>query len=278
VLPLYFILAAVGGYLLGSIPFGMVITKAAGLGDIREIGSGNIGATNVLRTGRKDLALATLLLDAGKAGIALLLARALAGDNNPYQIEIGLAAGAAAFIGHCFPVWLGFKGGKGVATFFGVLFAGVWPLGVISGITWLAVATMFRMSSLAALCAAAIAPVAALVAGFSWPEIIFSAAIALLIFWRHSANIQRIMAGTEPRIGDKKSAEAGDEPASAAPEAPVRAPLVVASVVMAPVAVEAPPAPQPAPEPSPPTPVAVAPEPEEPAPELAPAADPKPEA
>ena len=189
---LYFILAAVGGYLLGSIPFGLVITKAAGLGDIRTIGSGNIGATNVLRTGRKDLALATLLLDAGKAGIALLLARALAGDDNPQQIEIGLVAGAAAFIGHCYPVWLQFKGGKGVATFFGVLFAGIWPLGVISGITWLAVATMFRMSSLAALCAAAIAPLAALVAGFSWPEIIFSAVIAALIFWRHRSNIQRI--------------------------------------------------------------------------------------
>lgn len=263
-LPLYFILAAVGGYLLGSIPFGLVITKAAGLGDIREIGSGNIGATNVLRTGRKDLALATLLLDAGKAGIALLLARALAGDNNPYQIEIGLTAGAAAFISHCFPVWLQFKGGKGVATFFGVLFAGVWPLGVISGITWLAVATMFRMSSLAALCAAAVAPIAALVAGFSWPEIIFSAAIAVLIFWRHSANIQRIIAGTEPRIGDKKSAAAGGAPASATAD-------VTAPILDAPEVVDA----GPAPDPTPPV-VTAEPEPIS-TPVLAPA-DPKPEA
>ena len=110
-LPLYFIIAAVGGYLFGSVPFGLVITKAAGLGDIRTIGSGNIGATNVLRTGRKDLALATLLLDAGKAGIALILARWIASSTD-YAVEIGLIAGAAAFIGHCFPVWLGFKAAR----------------------------------------------------------------------------------------------------------------------------------------------------------------------
>jgi glycerol-3-phosphate acyltransferase PlsY len=220
VLALYFILAAAGGYLLGSIPFGLVITRAAGLGDIRDIGSGNIGATNVLRTGRKDLALATLLLDAGKAAAALLIARAIVGESDQ-QIEIGLTAGAAAFIGHCYPVWLGFKGGKGVATFFGVLFAGVWPLGVIAGITWLAVATMFRYSSLAALCAAAIAPVAALIAGFSWSEIIFTLVLAALIFWRHGANIARLRAGTEPRIGDKKpdaASEAPPAPAETEPE------------------------------------------------------------
>jgi glycerol-3-phosphate acyltransferase PlsY len=203
VLPLYFILAAAGGYLLGSIPFGLVITRAAGLGDIREIGSGNIGATNVLRTGRKDLALATLVLDAGKAAIALLVARELAGASD-YRIELGLTAGAAAFIGHCYPVWLGFKGGKGVATFFGVLFAGVWPLGVIAGITWIAMATIWRYSSLAALFAAAIAPLAALVAGFSWAEIAFTGVLAVLIFWRHRENIARLRAGTEPRIGQKK--------------------------------------------------------------------------
>jgi acyl phosphate:glycerol-3-phosphate acyltransferase len=218
VLALYFILAAAGGYLLGSIPFGLVLTRAAGLGDIREIGSGNIGATNVLRTGRKDLALATLVLDAGKAAFALLIARALAGQSE-VQIEIGLTAGAAAFIGHCYPVWLGFKGGKGVATFFGVLFAGVWPLGVISGLTWLAVATMFRYSSLAALCAAAIAPLAALVAGFSWSEVAFTLVLAALIFWRHRANIARLRAGTEPRIGEKQSAQPPAEPAPPAPEA-----------------------------------------------------------
>jgi glycerol-3-phosphate acyltransferase PlsY len=222
VLTLYFILAAVGGYLLGSIPFGLVLVRAAGLGDIREIGSGNIGATNVLRTGRKDLALATLLLDAGKAGIALLIARwaaGLGGLPEETQLQIGLVAGGFAFLGHCLPVWLQFKGGKGVATFFGVLFAGIWPIGFIAGVTWLAVATMFRYSSLAALCAAAIAPLAALVAQFSWPEVIFTLVLAALIFWRHSANIQRLLAGTEPRIGDKKKGEA-----DAATPAPAPAP------------------------------------------------------
>jgi glycerol-3-phosphate acyltransferase PlsY len=215
VLALYFILAAVGGYLLGSIPFGLVITRAAGLGDIREIGSGNIGATNVLRTGRKDLALATLVLDAGKAALALLIARELAGASE-FRIELGLAAGAAAFIGHCYPVWLGFKGGKGVATFFGVLFAGVWPIGVIAGITWIAMATIWRYSSLAALSAAAIAPLAALVAGFSWAEIAFTGVLAVLIFWRHRENIARLRARTEPRIGEKRDAPSS-APAATAP-------------------------------------------------------------
>jgi len=219
VLVFAFILAALGGYLLGSIPFGLVLTRAAGLGDIRDIGSGNIGATNVLRTGRKDLALATLVLDAGKAGIALLIARWLAGDM-PQRTEIELLAGAAAFVGHCYPVWLGFKGGKGVATFFGVLFAGIWPLGVLAGITWLAIATMFRYSSLAALCAVAITPMAGLIAGFSWSQIIFTLALAILIFWRHRANIARLRAGTEPRIGAKKNDAAEEEAAPAAtPEA-----------------------------------------------------------
>jgi glycerol-3-phosphate acyltransferase PlsY len=222
VLVFIFILSAIGGYLLGSIPFGLVLTRAAGLGDIREIGSGNIGATNVLRTGRKDIALATLLLDALKAGIALLLARAvagLAGLPTELQMQAGLIAGAAAFIGHCFPVWLNFKGGKGVATFFGVLFAGAWPLGIIAGATWLAVATIFRYSSLAALCAAAIAPIAGLVAGFAWPEVIFTLVLAVLIFFRHSANIARLRAGTEPRIGDKKetAAASAGEPAATPP-------------------------------------------------------------
>jgi glycerol-3-phosphate acyltransferase PlsY len=218
VLMLGYILAAVGGYLLGSIPFGLVLTRAAGLGDIRDIGSGNIGATNVLRTGRKDLALATLLLDAGKAAIALLLVRVIAGGENPHQTEFGLVAGAAAFLGHCFPVWLNFKGGKGVATFFGVLFAGIWPLGLVAGVTWLAVATIFRYSSLAALAAATATPLMALVAQFSWPEITFTAVLAALIFWRHSANIARLRAGTEPRIGEKRdgaseqSAAQQDEP------------------------------------------------------------------
>lgn len=222
-LAFYFILAAVGGYLLGSIPFGLVLTRWAGLGDIRDIGSGNIGATNVLRTGRKDLALATLILDAAKAGVALLIARAFGGATD-YGIEIGLVAGAAAFLGHCYPVWLGFKGGKGVATFFGVLFAGVWPLGVLAGVTWIGVATMFRYSSLAALCAAAITPIMGLIAGFSWSEILFTFVLAVLIFWRHAANIQRLRAGTEPRIGEKKeeaaSAPEQSEPAPASANEP----------------------------------------------------------
>ncbi|MBK8545072.1 MAG: glycerol-3-phosphate 1-O-acyltransferase PlsY [Caulobacteraceae bacterium] len=237
-LPLYFILAAVGGYLLGSVPFGLVITKAAGLGDIRSIGSGNIGATNVLRTGRKDLALATLLLDAGKAGIALLIARWLS-DGMPQQTLIELTAGTAAFVGHCFPVWLKFKGGKGVATFFGLLFAGYWPLALLAGVVWLAIATIFRYSSLAALAAVAITPIAAMVAGV--PEhAAFTAAIAVLIFWLHRANIARLRAGTEPRIGDKKK----DEEAPAAPDAPL-----AAAAVAAPVVVEAPPiTPEPSPE------------------------------
>lgn len=219
-LAFYILLAALGGYLLGSIPFGLVLTRLAGLGDIRSIGSGNIGATNVLRTGRKDLALATLLLDAGKAGIALLVARALS-SGLPQQTEIELIAGGAAFVGHCYPVWLNFKGGKGVATFFGVLFAGIWPLGLLAGVTWLAVATMFRYSSLAALCAAAVAPLMGLVAGFSLSQVAFTAILAALIFWRHRANIARLRAGTEPRIGDKKTS-AGEAPAADATTAPAQ--------------------------------------------------------
>ncbi|MGD9816706.1 MAG: glycerol-3-phosphate 1-O-acyltransferase PlsY [Hyphomonadaceae bacterium] len=218
-LALPFLLAAAGGYLLGSIPFGLVLTRAAGLGDIRDIGSGNIGATNVLRTGRKDLALATLLLDAGKAGIALLIARWLSADL-PQQTLIELTAGTAAFIGHCYPVWLKFKGGKGVATFFGLLLAGYWPLAFLAGVTWLAVATMFRYSSLAALCAVALTPIAALVAG-AYEQAAFTAFIAVLIFWLHRANIARLRAGTEPRIGEKKDgapAETAAAPASPAPE------------------------------------------------------------
>lgn len=218
-----FILAAIGGYLLGSVPFGLVLVRAAGLGDIRQIGSGNIGATNVLRTGRKDLALATLLLDALKAGIALVLARWIASaagvpENVAYQI--GLVAGAAAFIGHCYPVWLNFKGGKGVATFFGLLFAGPWPLAIIAGVTWLAVATISRYSSLGSLCAALVAPIAAAVAGFGWEEVAFTAFLGLLIFWRHRANIMRLRAGTEPRIGDKKEQEAVAAVATPAPAPP----------------------------------------------------------
>lgn len=212
-----FLLAALGGYLLGSIPFGLVITRAAGLGDIRAIGSGNIGATNVLRTGRKDLALATLLLDAGKAAIALVVARWLAGGS-PYEIEIGLVAGGFAFLGHCYPVWLGFKGGKGVATYFGLLLFGMPPLGVVVGVVWLAMAMMFRFSSLASLIAAAVAPVLAMVGGYSVAEIGFLVVLALLIVWTHRANIARLRAGAEPKIGDKK--DAPPPQAAAEPPAP----------------------------------------------------------
>ena len=203
-LVLNFVYAALGGYLLGSIPFGLLLTRLAGLGDIRAIGSGNIGATNVLRTGRKDIALATLALDAGKAGAALLIARAFAGEAGP-GIELGLVAGGAAFIGHCFPIWLNFKGGKGVATYFGVMIAGMWPLGIVAGLTWLAVASMFRYSSLAALAAVGLAPILALIAQYTWSEFAFTLALAALVFWRHADNIARLRAGTETRIGTDKT-------------------------------------------------------------------------
>ncbi|MBI3437575.1 MAG: glycerol-3-phosphate 1-O-acyltransferase PlsY [Proteobacteria bacterium] len=198
-----FVLAAIGGYLLGSIPFGLVITRAAGLGDIRAMGSGNIGATNVLRTGRKDLALATLLLDAGKAAIALLVARWLTGGSQS-EIETGLVAGGFAFLGHCYPVWLGFKGGKGVATYFGLILFGMPPLGVVVGVVWLTIAMMFRFSSLASLIAAAVAPLLAMVGNYSISEIAFLVVLALLIVWTHRANIARLRAGVESKIGEKK--------------------------------------------------------------------------
>ncbi len=199
-------LAAVGGYLLGSIPFGVVLTRVATGEDVRSIGSGNIGATNVLRTGRKDLALATLILDAGKGAAAWLMAQALF----PGVPAIAAVAGGAAFIGHLFPVWLGFRGGKGVATFFGLLLAAAWPLGLMAGATWLIVAALFRMSSLAALVAAAMAPLFALlplpVVDLPAPGSVLalSAATAALIWLRHHENIGRILKGTEPRIGAKK--------------------------------------------------------------------------
>lgn len=189
-------LAALLGYLLGSIPFGLVITKAAGLGDIRAIGSGNIGATNVLRTGRKDLALATLLLDSGKGAIAVLIAYAL-----HLRPEV---AGAAAFLGHCFPVWLKFNGGKGVATFLGTLLA-LWPpAGLIACAIWLIVAFALRYSSLAALAAAAASPLIL----FSMEKPAFAIAavfMTALIFIRHRANINRLIAGDEPKIGAGKA-------------------------------------------------------------------------
>src|ERR1700760_3309676 len=155
--------AIVGGYLLGSIPFVVLVMKAAGAGDPRAIGSGNIGATNVLRSGRRDLALLTLLGDGGKGAVAVLIAwLATRGASEAAQGVLTCVAGGAAFVGHIFPVWLGFKGGKGVATFFGTLLAAAWPVGLIAGATWILMAAVFRISSLAALAAAVVAPLAAL--------------------------------------------------------------------------------------------------------------------
>jgi glycerol-3-phosphate acyltransferase PlsY len=204
-------LFAAGGYLLGSIPFGVILTRLAGAGDVREIGSGNIGATNVLRTGRKDLAFATLILDAGKGAAALLLARSLLGGVSPSAEMAGAVAGGAAFLGHLFPIWLGFKGGKGVATFFGLLLAAAWPLGLLAGATWLVIAALFRTSSLAALVASAAAPLyallplAALGLPAPVPVLALSAFTAALIWVRHHQNIGRLLKGAEPRIGARKT-------------------------------------------------------------------------
>jgi glycerol-3-phosphate acyltransferase PlsY len=199
-------LVAVAGYLLGSIPFGVILTRAAGTGDVRNIGSGNIGATNVLRTGRKDLALATLILDAGKGAVALLLARHLLGSE-----AAGAVAGGAAFLGHLFPIWLGFKGGKGVATFFGLILAAAWPLGLLAAATWLLVAVLLRFSSLAALVAAAATPLYALLPlpalglPAAPPILLLAVFTAVLIYIRHHENIARLLKGQEPRIGAKKA-------------------------------------------------------------------------
>lgn len=190
-------IVALTAYLLGSVPFGIVMARTFGLGDLRKIGSGNIGATNVLRTGNRTAAALTLILDAGKAGIAVLVARAVVGGEDAAQV-----AGFAAFFGHCFPVFLGFRGGKGVATFFGTLFALWWPLGLASGLTWLLVAGITRYSSLAALLAAVLSPVWSLLLG--WPEAaVLCVLLAALIVTRHRDNIQRLRDGTESRIGRK---------------------------------------------------------------------------
>jgi len=188
--------AVFGGYLLGSIPFGLLIARASGQGDIRKIGSGNIGATNVLRTGRKDIAFLTLILDAAKAGIAALI------FNHFFGYPIGLYAGAAALIGHCFPIWLGFKGGKGVATFYGCLFATAWPIGLIAGVIWLLCAALTRISSLSALAAAGLTPIIAFMMG-NIPVAMMAAIMAIIIYIRHTENINRILKGTESKIGKK---------------------------------------------------------------------------
>ncbi len=191
-------IVAVLAYLLGSVPFGIVISRMMGLGDIRKIGSGNIGATNVLRTGNRLAAFLTLVLDSGKGGAAVLLARAVAGE------DAAQVAGLFAFLGHLWPVWLGFRGGKGVATFLGVVLALAWPIGLMACATWALAAALFRISSLSALAAAALTPLyAALLGGRDFA--VMAILLALLIFVRHHENIRRLISGTEPRIGEKKS-------------------------------------------------------------------------
>jgi glycerol-3-phosphate acyltransferase PlsY len=189
------IAALVFGYLLGSIPFGLLLTRAAGLGDVRKIGSGNIGATNVLRTGNKKLAAATLLLDALKGTAAVLIA----GYFGPDQ---ALIAGLGAFLGHLYPVWLGFRGGKGVATYLGVLVAVAWQGALVFAAAWLAVAFLTRYSSLAALVAAVAVPVALYLLGFGRAAELF-VLLSLIVFVKHRANIGRLLSGTESRIGAK---------------------------------------------------------------------------
>ena len=183
------------GYALGSIPFGLILTRMFGAGDLRSIGSGSIGATNVLRTGRKGLAAGTLLLDAGKGALAVWLTAQW------WPLAAPLAA-LGAIVGHCFPVWLGFKGGKGVATALGVVLALAWPVAIACALVWLAVVVLSRISSLGGITATLAGPLAAW--ALSRPELVLPlAGIALVVLWRHRANIARLRAGTEPRFGAK---------------------------------------------------------------------------
>ncbi|UZD90207.1 glycerol-3-phosphate 1-O-acyltransferase PlsY [Cognatishimia activa] len=184
------------GYLFGSIPFGIVITRVFGLGDLRKIGSGNIGTTNVLRTGSKPAAAATLILDGGKGAIAVLVARILAAE------DAAQLAGLMAFLGHCFPIWLKFKGGKGVATFLGLMLALAWPVGIACCLTWLITAIVKRISSLSALVSATSTSVWILILGHI-QVLLLGVLVTLLVFWRHHENIARLRAGTEPKIGQK---------------------------------------------------------------------------
>lgn len=193
-------LALILGYVLGSIPFGLLIARFAGHGDIRDIGSGNIGATNVLRTGNKKLAIFTLLLDMGKAAAAALLAAHFFG------FIPSLIAGGAALLGHCYPVWLKFKGGKGVATYFGVLFAVSWVIGLMAAAIWIASALLTRIVSLSGIITSVAVPIAAYFMGY--PEIaVLCAVLGTIIILRHSENIGRILAKTEPKLGAKKNGE-----------------------------------------------------------------------
>jgi glycerol-3-phosphate acyltransferase PlsY len=196
----YLLIAA--SYLLGSIPFGVILTRLFGAGDLRQIGSGNIGATNVLRTGRKSLAAATLILDGAKGAAAVLLAR-------HFVPELGddgaMIAGAAAMIGHCYPVWLKFRGGKGVATMLGLSLALYWPIGVVFALVWIGTVLLARVSSLGGMAGAVSAPIAAFALGYP-VYAIGLAGLAVIVLWRHRENIARLRAGTEPRVGRKKDA------------------------------------------------------------------------
>lgn len=188
-------LALAGGYLMGSVPYGLLLGLAFGVGDLRQLGSKNIGATNMWRQGRKDLAILTFILDSSKAAVTLLVFTAL------FKRELGLAAGAAALLGHCFPVWLRFKGGKGVSSFFGIMLAGLPLVGLAAGATWLATVFTFRMSSLGALAASALAPLYALAFHRSLAEIAFCSFLGALIYWLHRENIGRLLRGEEPKLG-----------------------------------------------------------------------------
>lgn len=183
------------GYLLGSIPFGVILTRMGGAGDLRQIGSGNIGATNVLRTGRKGLAAATLILDAAKGAVAILLSDYLFPDH-------GVVAAAGAFLGHLYPIWLSFKGGKGVATLMGIVLALHWPSAVVYAVIWLGLLGTVRISSVAGMLAAISAPVSAAYFG-QFDIVLLLLALGLLVLWKHRDNIDRLMSGTEPRIGSK---------------------------------------------------------------------------
>ena len=193
---IYWILTLVIGYTAGSIPFGLLLARATGQGDIRKIGSGNIGATNVLRTGRKDIAALTLILDAAKAGLTGWFVQ------NWLGVPFGYAAAAAALIGHCYPIWLGFKGGKGVATFFGGLFALVWPVGLVAAGVWLFTAFITKYSSLGALIACFVCTIVAIVFLPQGAGVMVGVMSAVII-WRHRENIDRLRRGVETKIGQK---------------------------------------------------------------------------
>ncbi|WP_299935970.1 glycerol-3-phosphate 1-O-acyltransferase PlsY [uncultured Pelagimonas sp.] len=196
--PTTIVIWALFGYLLGSVPFGIVITRLFGLGDLRKIGSGNIGATNVLRTGNKPAALATLILDSSKGAIAVLIAQAVTGDTSAMQI-----AGFSAFVGHCYPVWLKFKGGKGVATYLGVVLAISLPVGLLCCATWAVAFAVTRISSVGALTAALSTTIWMVFMGRG-DLFLMGLLLTMLIFWRHRENLARLKDGTEPKVGQKK--------------------------------------------------------------------------